>query len=59
MNTLREIVAPVLFWLLVVCIVAGVMTFIHTSQFKSECVGNGGSYSISGGTAHCKYGAGR
>lgn len=40
---------------LTVAVVAGLLTLLHLGLFQAECSDNGGTFSIEGTSAHCRY----
>jgi hypothetical protein len=43
------------FIVLAVLIVAGLLTALHLGMFQRDCVQQGGTFSIEGTSAHCRY----
>lgn len=54
-GAMREIVLPILFWVLVVCMITAVMTGFWMHNFASDCADGGGTYLRDGGTVSCHY----
>lgn len=51
----KETILPIVLIVLVVVAVAFAITGVYLWDFSGDCTGNGGTFSIEGGTAWCRY----
>jgi hypothetical protein len=55
MNITKEIILPVLLLILVVLAVVSVLTGFYMMDMSSTCGQDGGTFTVEGGTAFCRY----
>lgn len=51
----KETILPFLLIGLGIFAIAGILTFVSVHNFKNECVENGGTPKVEGGTVWCRY----
>lgn len=55
MNITKEIILPLIVLVLIVVAFATLATGVWTWQLSNECAGNGGTFTVEGTMAWCRY----